>query len=602
MALSQEIVSQFAKLVTKNSKTKTESTIYGKVVVDSDGNKYVKPDGSDQLIPLSNDENPVADSTTATTAKVNEGERVSVLIKNHTATVTGNVSSPAARTGDVKDLGDQVSEIQEFDILIGQQVKANEGYIKKLQADKANVSELTAANAKITELEATKATVEELNAAKAEITDLKANKLDVDVANIKYATVEKLDVITADVTDLKADNATIQEAVIKDLTAEDGSIKNLDVKYANIDFTNIGEAAIKNFYATSGVIQDVVISDGHVTGTLVGVTIKGSLIEGGTVVADKLVIKGEDGLYYKLNTLGINANSQTNYVKMDTVVTPDEGNIVEGAFTADDEQVYSYNDASGNTAYYTIVDGVYYEVMLSSDSVKVEQTDYNSLNGSIITAKSITATQISVDDLVAFDATIAGFNIVDNSLYSGVKATVDNATTGVYMDSDAQFAVGGGTNFFKFYKDDNDNYRLEISASSVVLSNTQTNIETELNDTVDKLTETSDNLSQEIENQKSDFQAFKTKFSKYIRFMEDENGDPSDTAITIGSGDSAITLELDNEIGIVFKKNGVQFGWWDGVDFHTGNIVVEVNERAQFGNFAYVPRSDGSLSFLKVGG
>lgn len=40
----------------------------------------------------------------------------------------------------------------------------------------------------------------------------------------------------------------------------------------------------------------------------------------------------------------------------------------------------------------------------------------------------------------------------------------------------------------------------------------------------------------------------------------------------------------------------------DGVDFHTGNIVVDVNERAQFGNFAAIPRSNGSLSWLKVRG
>lgn len=80
---------------------------------------------------------------------------------------------------------------------------------------------------------------------------------------------------------------------------------------------------------------------------------------------------------------------------------------------------------------------------------------------------------------------------------------------------------------------------------------------------------------------------------KYIKF---DNGD-----IILGASDSAITLTLENDM-IVFKKNGVRFGWWDGVDFHTGNIVVEVNERAQFGNFAFVPRSNGSLSFLKVGG
>ena len=47
-------------------------------------------------------------------------------------------------------------------------------------------------------------------------------------------------------------------------------------------------------------------------------------------------------------------------------------------------------------------------------------------------------------------------------------------------------------------------------------------------------------------------------------------------------------------------KNGEQFGYWDGNDFYTGNLVVRTNERAQFGKYAYVPRSDGSLMFLKV--
>ena len=84
-----------------------------------------------------------------------------------------------------------------------------------------------------------------------------------------------------------------------------------------------------------------------------------------------------------------------------------------------------------------------------------------------------------------------------------------------------------------------------------------------------------------------------TEIYKYISF---EGGN-----IKLGASDSAITLTLEND-KILFKKNGAQFGWWDGVDFHTGNIVVEVNERAQFGNFAFVPRSNGSLSFLQVGG
>ncbi len=84
-----------------------------------------------------------------------------------------------------------------------------------------------------------------------------------------------------------------------------------------------------------------------------------------------------------------------------------------------------------------------------------------------------------------------------------------------------------------------------------------------------------------------------TEIYKYISF---DNGN-----IKLGASDSAITLTVKNNL-ITFEKNGVQFGWWDGSDFHTGNIVVAVNERAQFGNFAFVPRSNGSLSFLKIGG
>lgn len=96
----------------------------------------------------------------------------------------------------------------------------------------------------------------------------------------------------------------------------------------------------------------------------------------------------------------------------------------------------------------------------------------------------------------------------------------------------------------------------------------------------------------QIENVNGDLQETNTTLSKYFEFTID--------GLVIKSGESEIKLRIDNDI-ILFLKNGVPFGWWDGSDFKTGNIMVDVNERAQFGNFAFVPRSDGSLSFLKVG-
>lgn len=101
-------------------------------------------------------------------------------------------------------------------------------------------------------------------------------------------------------------------------------------------------------------------------------------------------------------------------------------------------------------------------------------------------------------------------------------------------------------------------------------------------------------ITEQITNVDGDIQTKFTQLYKYIKFS-------GESAITIGSSNNAITLEIDNETGIAFKKNGVQFGLWDGENFYTGNIIINVNERAQFGAFAFVPRTDGSLSFLKVG-
>lgn len=542
MELSNDLISQFVKITNSNAQPEKETVVYG-TIKDYEGSKYVQLDGSDLLTPIS------------TTTEVVDGERVMVTIKNHTATVTGNLSSPSARDKTVKELGTELgNKISEFEIIIADKVS-----VDQLEAEAARIEALVAEKVSVDQLEAVEGTIETLNAEvvavstkltadEAEIERLKTTKLDAEIADIKYATVEGLNATNIKVNNLEAtygefaslttDKFKAYDATISDLEANTLSVEEADLRYANIDFSNIGSAAMETFYAKSGLIEDVVVGDGTITGNLVGVTIKGDLIEGGTVVADKLIILGEDGLYYKLN-----------------------------------------------------YDGV---------SIESEQTDYNSLNGSVITAKSITATKISVDDLVAFDATIGGFNITDRSLYSGVKESINNTTVGIYLDNEGQVAFGDETNFLKFYKDTDDTYKLEISAQSIMLSQSAKNVEAALEETDKKITSTQTTLTETINSNYDDYNKFVSKFSKYIRFMEDENGNPNDTALTIGSGDSALTLELDNESGITFKKKGIPFGWWDGDDFYTGNIVIQVTERAQFGNFAYVPRTDGSLSFLKV--
>lgn len=314
MELPKKLVNEFAKVTNDSEAPKTETTVYGTIVKNGDS-VYAKFDGSDLTTPVS------------TTTDIEDGDRVTVLVKDHTAVVTGNMTSPSARTDDVQAMDEK------FD---------------------------------------------------AEIGSLKVGKLSADEAKITYATIKNLE-------------AT--DAKIEKLSAID-----FDAKYANIDFANINMAAVEKLFTESGIIRNLVASDTQITGELVGVTIKGDLIEGNTVVADKLVIKGEDGLYYKLNTDGM--------------------------------------------------------------TIEAQQTDYNSLNGSIITAKSITATKIAVDDLVAFDATIGGFNIGSNAIYSGAKAGINNTTRGIYLGKDGQLAIGDGNNYLKYYKDTDGSYKLALAFGS----------------------------------------------------------------------------------------------------------------------------------------
>lgn len=445
MDLSSDLISQFVKITNDDKTVNNESTMYGTTVEYNDS-IYVKLDGSELLTPVS------------TTTDIKPGERVIVMVKNHTATVTGNISSPAARTDDVKEIDGKVdnigNQISEFEIVIADKVStkdfdAEKARIDNLVVDNVTIKkELTANKANISDLEADNVTInEKLTANEADISKLKTDKLDATLADITYATITELEATNAEIhnldatfgsfRDLTTDKLTANEASIKDLEVNKLDVESAEIKYANIDFANINEAAIKKLFTDSGIIKDLVVSEGHITGELVGVTIKGDLIEGGTVKADKLVVMGSDGLYYKLNVNG--------------------------------------------------------------ETVESEQTEYNSLDGSVITAKSITATKISVDDLVAFGATIGGFKITSNSIYSGVKSSVDNTTRGIYQDNDGQFYVGDSDNFLKFYKDSSENYKLEISADSMMFGSDKKNVETVINETVNDVKnldqKTDDNLN-----------------------------------------------------------------------------------------------------------
>lgn len=475
MGLSNDLVSQFMNIAKDTEKTKKEETLQGtaKIITNTDGSKttYVQIDGSELLTPA------------IRTADIENNERVTVLVKDHTATITGNVSSPAARTNAVQSLGEVVAtKVSTIDF------EAQTGRINDLVADNVDI-----------------------------LGRLDADEAVIGTLDTTYATIDNLSAANADIDNLTSTYGQFVIATAENFTAANGRIDNLGSTYANIEFSNIGEAAMRKIFADSGIIKDIVVDGISITGELAGVTIRGDDIIANTIVADKLVVRGDDGIYYKLNTDGL--------------------------------------DVVANEA---------------------DQDETNSINGQIIMANSITATKIDVEDLVAFGATIGGFKIEDHSIYSGVKESINNTTAGIYADDEGQVALGDADNFIRYSKDEDDNYKLEISADSILFGANKK--------TIDQLEDSNAELKDELD-----------LYKKY--FTMSENG----FSISDGLGNETAELLLDSGI-ISFKKNGEQKGYWDGDDFHTGNIIIDVTKRAQFGDFAFVPRSDGSLSFLKLSG
>lgn len=424
MSLDKKVIKDFVAAVNKKEETKTPTILTGTVHREG-GTVSVKIDGSESLTPVS------------TVINVEDGERVTVIIENHKAMITGNLSSPAARGNEVEDLkvivGDKVSTAE---------LEAITAKVGEIDGDVANFKEtttekLTAQEANIKKIDGDVANFKETTTEKLTAQDAKIEKIDGNVASFKETTTEKLnansaaigslDSTFANFKDATAEKFKANEASIEDLKTGKLSAKDADLKYANIDFSNIGKTAMEYFYAQSGLIKDVTIGDATITGELVGVTISGDLLKGNTVVADKLVIKGSDGLYYKLNTDGM--------------------------------------------------------------SVEKEQTDYNSLNGQIIRAKSITATKIDVEDLVAFGATIGGFKIGQNSIYSGVKESVGNTTRGIYMDNDGQFVFGDASQYVKFYRVSEGKYKLAIAVEDLFIGSSN------VADAIEDVKKTADNAA-----------------------------------------------------------------------------------------------------------
>jgi len=217
--------------------------------------------------------------------------------------------------------------------------------------ENSKIKDSTITNAKIAD-----ATIELEKVSKSFITDLTADNayikhLKATIGEFGYITAENADLTYATITSLQAVDGKIDTLTTKAITTDNLeaevatlgylSAESADLKYANIKLSNIEVADIATLFTEVGLIDRATIVEGHITGFLDSVEVNAANITAGTLVADRILLKGENGLLYSLNNLG-ELQSKTidtldGYILTDRTVNADK--IVAKSITANELDV-----------------------------------------------------------------------------------------------------------------------------------------------------------------------------------------------------------------------------------------------------------------------
>ena len=494
MGLSEELISQFVQ-VTNDTKQKknSESTVYGQIV-EYEGNKYVRIDGSELLTPVS-----------ATASSV-DGDRVTVLIKNHTATVTGNISSPSAR---VDDLTDQTDAITALEIVVARKVDTKDlvveqGRIDALITENATIKEsLTAAEANIEELQTKELEVtEKLTAAEADIENLKVTKLDIDVAEATYVKIENLTATEADIHELNATYATFVDTTTERLDAVEADITSLQVSALSAEEADLDYATIDDLNATKAIVTDLESEVADID-TLIFGSATGNVIQ--TSFANAVIAQLGDAQIKSAMIDNISASKITSgdIITNNVRVMSEDGKLVisdETIQISDSTRVrvqigkdsggdYSINiwDASGNLMFSEggITDNAIKEAIIRNDmvsesaNISASKLDIDSLfeeiNGSANTIKS---SRVYLDDKgqsldVAFSTVTSQISEIQNGISSQgaqIEANTESIASKVWQ-SDIDTATSTLSTKYTSLEQEVDSISTTVASHTATIEN-----------------------------------------------------------------------------------------------------------------------------------
>lgn len=423
MGLSAELISQFAKITNDNKKkTNTETTVYGKTV-EHNGTIYVRLDGATDIL-----------TPVTTTTNVKPNERVTVSIKDHTATITGNMTSPSASSSDVKNAIDQITE---FEIVITDKLNAETARIDTLVADNVTIKDsLTVAKADIDILQAANLTVtEKIEADEAEIENLKATKLDASVANATFATIESLEATDAKVYNLEATYSDFVVTTTEKLNANTASINDLKANKADVSALNAATAKIGILEANKADITDLDAVEARV-----------EVLEAGVADIDTLIFGSATGDTIQTSfSNSVIAQVGDAQIKSAMIEDVSADKITAGDIITNDVRVMSEDGSlviSDETM--QISDETRVRVQIGKDSTGDYSINVWDVDGNLMFSKGgITDSAIKQaiirNDMVSDTANIAAHKLDIDSLFEEINGSTKTInSTRIYLDDEKQ--------------------------------------------------------------------------------------------------------------------------------------------------------------------
>ena len=478
MALTDNLLREFAKTVNKEPETETKQKYYGTAHI-RDNRVYVSIDGSKQQTPA------------IATVGVKDGERVTIELSDHKAYIVGTGDSEIKEVSTVIDREvtlpdgtvtveqviqkvlatkmpaqmsiDEISskliatKVLNSDIINTEKLNADSGFFKAIESVALTVEKLKAATADIgyltvQDLEGDRATINNLvtdvvtintllEAQKSIITELDTKKLNAEDAEITYATIDKLD---TDIANIKKTNTEELNAALANIEVMLGSYAKVnDLKATNAEINKI-----KSEYVTTAVLDSDYLTADEIVATYATINSietayakidlanveKASI---GKVLADIGLISSaiiEEGhVTGYLDSVEINAN------KITAGTLSVERLVISGS---DKSIIYALNNSGKlvSTQVDTIDGDVITKRTISAEHIIANSITSNELAASCVTAekilsKSITADKLNVLSLESIVAKIGNF-FINKAIYSNNHSAYNSDTDGVYIGDD----------------------------------------------------------------------------------------------------------------------------------------------------------------------